>query len=459
MTELIEKYAKTLPEYTELRAQTNTQKRVGLSDGRLIQNSSSEQSGVCSRVYRNGSYGFAAAPSVNEESIATVLKTARRNAEFLDRKQNLGKPCYPKIIPIRAYYDQEKTDPTTQKYMIDFLSEIDTHITEKYPALISREIISPCLTTEKALSTSDGVFSYSLVPHASLYIILTAEDKDGVPQQLTANLGNYGYFSDVFKNPSDYFEETTRLYEQLMQKCEGVFADAGIKECILHPDLAGILAHEAVGHTTEADFVLSGSVAGKYLNKEVASPLVTMVDFASTAFGKQCPVPIFIDDEGTLAKDVTIIENGILKNYMHSKESAVHFGTEPSGNARAFSFADEPLIRMRNTVILPGESKLDDMIASIDNGYYFVKTGNGQADSTGEFMFGINFGYEIKNGKLGKAVKNTTISGVAFEMLKTVTALSDDMSWCSTGMCGKKQPISVGMGGPAIKCKVNVGGR
>ena len=74
-------------------------------------------------------------------------------------------------------------------------------------------------------------------------------------------------------------------------------------------------------------------------------------------------------------------------------------------------------------------------------------------------MFGINFGYEIKNGKLGKAVKNTTISGVAFEMLKTVTALSDDMSWCSTGMCGKKQPISVGMGGPAIKCKVNVGGR
>ena len=99
---------------------------------------------------------------------------------------------------------------------------------------------------------------------------------------------------------------------------------------------------------------------------------------------------------------------------MHSYVSALHFGTEPSGNARAFSFADEPLIRMRNTVILPGESKLDDMIASIDNGYYFVKTGNGQADSTGEFMFGINFGYEIKNGKLGKAVKNTTISGVAF---------------------------------------------
>ena len=114
---------------------------------------------------------------------------------------------------------------------------------------------------------------------------------------------------------------------------------------------------------------------------------------------------------------------------------------------------------MRNTVILPGTSKLEQMIESIDDGYFFTKTGNGQADSTGEFMFGIDMGYEIKNGKLGRPIRSTTISGVAFEMLKTVTMLSDDISWVSTGMCGKKQAIPVGMAGPAIKCKVNVGGR
>ena len=88
-----------------------------------------------------------------------------------------------------------------------------------------------------------------------------------------------------------------------------------------------------------------------------------------------------------------------------------------------------------------------------------MKTGNGQADATGEFMFGVNFGYEIKKGKLGRALRDTTISGVAFEMLKTVDMLSDDLTWSCTGMCGKKQPIPVGMGGPAVKCKVNVGGR
>ena len=170
-------------------------------------------------------------------------------------------------------------------------------------------------------------------------------------------------------------------------------------------------------------------------------------------------MPVYCDDEGTEARDTVIIDKGILKNFMHSRESAARFGHEATGHARAWAFNDEPLIRMRNTAILPGRDKLDDMIASVENGYYLMDHGNGQADSTSEFMFSVPLGYEIKNGKLGQAIQETTISGVAFDMLKTVTAVSDEMTWISSGTCGKKQPMTVGMGGPAIKCKVNVGGR
>ena len=88
-----------------------------------------------------------------------------------------------------------------------------------------------------------------------------------------------------------------------------------------------------------------------------------------------------------------------------------------------------------------------------------MRSSNGQADTTSEFMFGVILGYEIKNGKLGRAIRDTTISGIAFEVLKSVTMISDEMKWSSGGMCGKKQWIPVGMGGPAIKCKVNIGGR
>ena len=204
-----------------------------------------------------------------------------------------------------------------------------------------------------------------------------------------------------------------------------------LRTCVLSADLAGILAHEAIGHTTEADMVMSGSVAEGKIGKQVSSPLITLVDFANSREGEICPVPVYVDDEGTKAEDAVIIENGILRNYLHNKESAKHFGVTPTGNARAFQFSDEPLIRMRNTAILPGNDRLEDMIASIDDGYYLVRPSNGQADSTSEFMFGIILGYEIKNGKIGKAIKDTTISGVAFDMLNTVTMVSRDMKWKS----------------------------
>ena len=165
-----------------------------------------------------------------------------------------------------------------------------------------------------------------------------------------------------------------------------------------------------------------------------------------------------MDDEGVESLDAVLIENGILKSFMHNKDSAQHFEMALTGNARAFSYTDEPLIRMRNTAILPGTDKLEDMIASIEDGYLLMRPTNGQADTTSEFMFGVQMGYEIKHGKLGHAITDTTISGVAFDMLKEVTMLSDDMEWSCSGMCGKKQPMPVGMGGPAVKTKVYIGG-
>ena len=223
--------------------------------------------------------------------------------------------------------------------------------------------------------------------------------------------------------------------------------------------MGGMLAHEAVGHTVEADLVLGGSVAGPNLNRQVASEKVSLTDYAHTALGKPAPLPVFLDDEGTLATDMPLIENGILTGYMNNRETAQHFGMKSAGNARAWDYSDEPLIRMRNTAILPGKDTLEDMIASIDDGYYLIESKNGQADLTGEFMFGVSLGYEIKHGKLGRALLDTTVSGVAFDMLKTVDMVSDTLTWSSSGFCGKKQRMPVGMAGPEMRCRIMIGGR
>ena len=459
LQDLLSAQKSAFKDYTELRAQINTTRQVVLLAGNMVANTQSSESGVSARVYRGGTFGFASGAQYTSESVKNVLTAAADNAAFMDSHVKKGLPPLPSTAKDNVALKTIPGEAISQSILIDYIKALDSMITEKYKNLSSRTVVANCLGIEKLLTVSGGADSHSFQPRSMVYVIMTADTSDGVPLELFKTFGGFGRFDSLLTDPALLTKELDDLYEALMKKREGVYSNAGLRKCVLHPDLAGILAHEAVGHTVEADLVLGGSVAGHNVNKQVASELVTMVDFAHTALGKPCPLPVYVDDEGVIAEDVTLIEKGILKNFMHSRESARHFGVKPQGNARAFTFSDEPLIRMRNTAILPGKNKLENMIASIDDGYYLVKTGNGQADTTGEFMFAVTLGYEIKNGKIGKAIRDTTISGVAFEMLKTVDMVSDDMSWDCAGFCGKKQPMTVGMGGPALRCDVNIGGR
>ena len=459
LKDLLSAHKGAFKDYTELRAQVNTSKQVTFLAGNMVSNAQSSEGGVSARVYKGGTWGFASGAEYSNESIQNVLAAATNNAVFMDKNVKKNLPPLPSTASGKFELREKLPAEVPQSILIDYAKALDDMIAGKYKNLTSRSVSVNCLDIEKLLVVNNGADSHSFQPRSSIYVAMTAETNDGVPVELYQPFGSLGAFDVLFSDPALLTNDLDKLYEALMHKREGVYSNAGLCKCVLHPELAGMLVHEAVGHTVEADIVLGGSVAGYNVGKQVASELITMVDFAHTALGKPCPLPVYVDDEGTIAEDAVLIENGILKNFMHSKESARHFGVKPQGNARAFTFSDEPLIRMRNTAILPGKNKLEDMIAGIDDGYYLVKTGNGEADTTGEFTFSIELGYEIKNGKLGKAIRETTISGVAFEMLKTVDMVSDDMFWECSGFCGKKQPMTVGCGGPAIRCEMNIGGR
>ncbi|MCL2099576.1 MAG: TldD/PmbA family protein [Oscillospiraceae bacterium] len=459
LKDLLTPFKAKISGHTELRFQRNGYGGAGLLKGNIVNNSSSESSGLSARVYRGGFWGFASSAEYDEKAVEAALGAAERNAEFLTSRLGDSKPPFKTLPNEKLSTKRTAVTGTEQKVFLEFAKELDDYIASKYPDLTSRSVSANCDYIEKMLITGDGADAYSLIPRAFVYCSMTTQANDGSPIDLYEPFGGPGFFPDQFSDPKLLFPGIDGLYEKLMKKREGVFAEAGVHDVILDCKLAGILAHEAIGHTVEADLVLGGSVAGPYLGKPVASECVTMIDFAHTALGEETPQPIYADDEGTPAKDAVLIKDGVLTGYMHNRESAAHFGHEPAGNARAHAFSDEPLIRMRNTAILPGTDKLADMLASIDNGYYFVSWNNGQADLTSEFMFGVVEGYEIKKGKIARALRDTTISGVAFDVLKTVTMLSDEMDWTSNGMCGKKQAMPTGMGGPAVKCRVNIGGR
>jgi TldD protein len=417
-----------------------------------------ELRGVSARVFKDGVWGFASRAQLDNDAVLATIDEATRNAALLARHAARPEIVLPRTRTFRSSDFSTSRPRLSQQQSIEFLQTLDAHIAATYPDLKSRTVTRLDLDMEKHLYTADASEGYSNTTRSLLYVRLTATNDAGAPVEYGHVFGGRGQFEDVFADPAALYPEIAEIYRHLTNKRHGVRARAGMHDVVLDSSLAGVLAHEAIGHTTEADLVQEGSVAGDYLGKLVASPLVTLVDFAHTYLGETLPVPVYVDDEGVESTDTVLIENGILKSFMHNKESSVVFGVPPTGNARAYRFSDEPLIRMRNTAILAGNDKLDDMIASIDDGYYLLRYSNGQADSTSEFMFGVTLGYEISNGKLGRAITDTTISGVAFDMLKTITMVSDEMNWTCAGMCGKKTPIPVGMGGPSIKCRVHLGG-
>lgn len=454
----LKEYAGLLSGYSELRLQENRSTLIGLMNGNLVGNENKATGGMSARVYKGGAWGFASSPGDGEEAVKKVLAAASKNAGFLDSRLKMGKPQLP-AVRAEGFYDYgTKKTRLSQKELVEFARAVDSYIADKYPALKGRRVQLSCLDMEKAALNSYGSSSYSMVPRTSLSVFMITE-RDGEVVDYFKHSGGRGQFEDVFSRPEELYALADEVYEELRRKAEGVYPDAGRRECVLDATLSCILAHEAVGHTTEADIVQGGSVAGQLLGAQVASPLVSLTDFAHTAFGETCRIPVRVDDEGVEAKDAAVIKDGVLESYMHNRESAVHFGAEPTGNARAYAFSDEPLIRMRNTAFLPGKDKLADMISSLKDGYYLVGSTNGQADSTSEFTFGVKGGWEVKNGKLARSLRGATVSGVAFDMLKTVSMVSDELYWSAAGYCGKKQMIPVAMGGPAMKCLINIGGR
>ena len=459
MLDRLQRHAQELDGYTELRWHVNHATRVTMRKGALLQNSQSREGGVSARCYRSGAFGFASQPGDSDAAIVAALARARANGTLYERAVGGSPTSLPRTEPGTGIYDyRSRRDPLNAGERTYLLRRLNDVVAQKYPGLLNADLVLSSLAIEKALVTSEGAATYSYVPRTSLWLGLSLQANDG-PVQLNDWIGGLGDMQEHFLDLDPVLEWIDGLYQALRDKAEGAHCDAGMHDVVLDPMVTGLLAHEAIGHTCEADSVLSGSIAADWLGQPVAAEKVTLGDYGGRGPDGKSDLAIHVDDEGTPCRDVTIIENGVLKAFLHNKDTARQLDAEPTGNARAFAFGDEPLVRMRNTAIMPGPDRLGDMISAVDRGYYLTRASNGQADWTSEFMFGITCGYEIRNGRLGRAIRDTTVSGIAFDMLKTVTHVGDELQWMPGTWCGKKQLIPVCMGGPALKCRITLGGQ
>ncbi|MEK8031374.1 TldD/PmbA family protein [Ideonella sp. DXS29W] len=445
-------------QYSELRQHELRKSRVMMIDGNLTQNSRTVDAGTSARVYADGYWGFASVAATGAQAAARAEQQARDNARAMARfgaRSAVGLPTE----GYRGEHVYRGRAPLSQSDIQERLAALNAWCRQRYPDLKSIRFVVSDEHHSKWLATSTGGRSLSSIQRALCQVVFVAQAADGSPVELNEQISGKGSLADIDWSVEALAPRLDELHGHLRAKCQAVPARGGLQTVVLAPPLAGMLAHEAMGHPCEADIVMGGAVTGSLRGQRVASDLVTMIDFAHTYEGQEVMIPVYADDEGTPGRDAVLIRDGILTDFMNSRETAARMGLVPTGSARAYAPNDEPLVRMRNTAILPGSSSLDELIAGVDDGYLLMKTGNGQADSTTEFMFGITLAYEIRGGKLGAAILDTTVSGSAIKVLQSVDAVSDDMYWSCSGYCGKKQPMVVSMGGPALRARAHMGGQ
>ena len=220
---------------------------------------------------------------------------------------------------------------------------------------------------------------------------------------------------------------------------------------VLSPEAAGVFAHESFGHKSESDFMLSDeSMRDEWqLGKTVGSSILSIAECGSVPGCGYVPY----DDEGTRARKNYLIKNGKLAGRLHNAQTAAALDENLTGNARAIDCTFEPIVRMTTTYIEGGDLDFDQLIAPIKKGYFIKTIRHGSGMST--FTIAPNLAYEIIDGKLGRPVQISVLTGSVFETLGLIDGLTSDVHLLSfvTGGCGKmeQQGLPVGFGGPYVR--------
>jgi TldD protein len=266
---------------------------------------------------------------------------------------------------------------------------------------------------------------------------------------------DYAYFDDALLD--DYAKQAV---DQALVNLAARDAPAGTMTVVLGNGWPGILLHEAIGHGLEGDFNRKGTsaFAGR-IGERVATPGITVVDDGTLDDRRGS---LNLDDEGNPTQRTVLIEDGILRGYMHDRLNAGLSRTASTGNGRRESFAHLPMPRMTNTIMLAGERDPAEIIASVDRGLYAVNFGGGQVDITsGKFVFSAAEAWMIENGKLTYPVKGATLIGNGPDALTRVSMVGNDLELDSgIGTCGKEgQSVPVGVGQPTLRIDgLTVGG-
>jgi TldD protein len=436
-------------EYADARAVLRRNQSVATKNGRVEALNDSESEGIGVRVLVGGAWGFACDRRLSEDG---ARDAALRACTFA--KAAAG-PHSRTLAPVEARTGSYSTPVEQDPFELSLAAKVEHCLRAEAalegPRLVVRQAMVRAQREHKVLVSSEGTDVEQELTESGGGIECAAT-QDGVFQTRSypsAHVGSSAQGGWEYVEGLGLEQEAPRVAEQAEALLTADVCPSLVTTVVLDADQVALQVHESVGHPTELDRIYGTEAS--YAGTSFLKP----GDLGSLRYGSErmnitadpttpSGLGTFgFDDEGVPAARQPVVEAGVLTGFLTSRETAARIGAGAGGSMRAEGWNRMPLVRMTNLHLEPGEGTLEDLLADVSDGLYLETNKSWSIDDKRlNFQFGTQIAWEVKDGKLGRMLRDATYTGITPQFWGKLDAVGGRESWRLYGLtnCGKGQP-------------------
>jgi TldD protein len=444
--------------YADVRAIESRERELSTKNGRPGNTASSESQGLGIRVIADGAWGFAATDDLTRSGIESAARLAAEiaRASALAKKHDVALTPEDKYEAVWVSPCQIDPFSVSVDKQLALLLAVDGELRKNPGVTLAQTSLTFQRTRQVFASSLGSVIDQTRTVTGAGFEAISFRDDEIQKRSYPNSFGGQHQLSgyELVHNLA-LLDHAPRVAEEAVALHSADQCPEGRFDLILDGSQLGLQVHESIGHPIELDRVLGSEAnyAGmsfltldKLNHLRYGSEIVNAVCDARLEHGPGLGTFAF-DDEGVPAQSVDIIRDGQFVGYMTSRETAASIGLPRSnGTMRATSWTRQPLIRMTNVSLMPGEESLDEVFGGADRAIYMETNRSWSIDDKRyNFQFGCEIGWEIRNGKRVRMLKNPTYSGITTEFWNSCAAIANRDHWVLWGVpnCGKGQPEQV----------------
>ncbi|HET6399088.1 MAG TPA: TldD/PmbA family protein [Candidatus Thermoplasmatota archaeon] len=433
--------------FADCRLESVVEDRVSVEDGEVRGVTSGSETGFAIRALVGDTWGFASSNDLRTSAVRDAVRKAVRLGGAT-KGSPVGLAEAPTVRASEVWDPRRDPHDVAPEDKLALLRDIEA-ATREVRGIHSVTGSVASATVRKTFADSEGRLVRWGLTRTVVATNVTAR-AGGRLQSMGSRVG--GTLGWEIVQQQDPVAKAVERARSAVAALKARSPKGGRRTVVIDHELAGVFAHEAVGHAAEADLVASGeSLFRGRIGERLGVEGLSIRD-DSTIRGAFGSFPF--DDNGVAGQSRPILEDGVLTGHLCDREHAHALGLRPTGSARADGFHSKPLVRMSNTLIAPGDVPEDEVFSGIREGVYCKGSRGGQVDcARGTFLFNAQEAYVIKDGELGPSLRDVSLTGDILSTLHNIDALGDTARMGDPGHCGKGQWVPVCDGGPLVRIR------